>query len=222
MTLNKPKFASIIKTAGYKTAVLAIVILNILMPSSAKAAAGLTDENDKPLSLAIFTEILPDNAKDAVNAVRMKPEITPVTPTVTKVTKTAKVAVITKTVAEATPTDVDNDGQVETPDKVVKAVLTAYSSTPDQCDDDPFTAASGKHVYDGMVAANWLPFGTKIKIPALFGDKIFTVDDRMNSRYGYGRMDIWFNTSRTEVNKFGVKRTDIEIYYKDSKVVINK
>jgi len=99
------------------------------------------------------------------------------------------------------------------PNKVVTAVLTAYSSTPDQTDDDPFIAASGKRVYDGMVAANWLPFGTKIKIPSLFGEKVFTVDDRMNSRYGYGRMDIWMNGTRQEVRSFGVKKVDIEVYF---------
>lgn len=99
------------------------------------------------------------------------------------------------------------------PDKVVKAVITAYTSTPDQTDDSPFIAATGKRVYDGMIAANWLPFGTKIKIPALYGDKIFTVDDRMNARYGYGRMDIWLDTTKTEARKFGVKRVEVEVYY---------
>ena len=64
-----------------------------------------------------------------------------------------------------------------------------------------------------MIAANWLPFGTKIKIPALYGDKIFTVDDRMNARYGYGRMDIWLDTTKTEARKFGVKRVEVEVYY---------
>lgn len=104
------------------------------------------------------------------------------------------------------------------PDKRVLAVITAYTSTVDQCDDDPFIAASGKHVYDGMIAANWLPFGTKIKIPSLYGDKIFTVDDRMNARYGYGRMDVWLDTSRTEARKFGVKRVEIEVYYPEQKI----
>lgn len=99
-------------------------------------------------------------------------------------------------------------------DKLVQAVITSYTSTVDQCDDDPFIAASGKRVYDGMIAANWLPFGTKIKIPSLFGDKVFTVDDRMNSRYGYGRMDIWMDTTRAEARKFGVQRVEIEVYYK--------
>ncbi|PIT88551.1 MAG: hypothetical protein COU29_02105 [Candidatus Magasanikbacteria bacterium CG10_big_fil_rev_8_21_14_0_10_36_32] len=101
------------------------------------------------------------------------------------------------------------------PDKVVEVVMTAYTSTPDQTDDSPFIAASGKYVYDGMLAANWLPFGTKIKIPELYGDKIFTVDDRMNSRYGYGRMDIWLDTTKIEAKKFGVKRLTVEVYYQN-------
>lgn len=104
------------------------------------------------------------------------------------------------------------------PDKVVRAVITAYSSTPDQTDDSPFIAASGKRVYDGMIAANWLPFGATIKIPALFGDKIFTVDDRMNARYGYGRLDIWMDAPKPEVKKFGVKRVEVEVYYPNREV----
>lgn len=99
------------------------------------------------------------------------------------------------------------------PDKKVRAVITAYTSTPDQTDDSPFYGATGKHVYDGMIAANWLPFGTKIKIPSVYGDKIFTVDDRMNSRYGYGRLDVWLDTTKTDARKFGVKRVEVEVYY---------
>lgn len=99
------------------------------------------------------------------------------------------------------------------PDRVVRAVITAYTSTPDQTDDSPFIAASGQRVYDGMIAANWLPFGTKIKIPSLSGNKIFTVDDRMNKRYGLGRLDIWLDTTKKEARQFGVKRVDVEVYY---------
>lgn len=113
----------------------------------------------------------------------------------------------------------------EQPNKIVKAVITAYTSTPGQTDSTPFIGASGKHVYDGMIAANWLPFGTKVKIPALYGDKVFTVDDRMNSRYGYGRMDIWLDTTRTEALKFGVKRVEVQIFYEEpptKKLVIAK
>lgn len=101
------------------------------------------------------------------------------------------------------------------PDKIVNTVITAYTSTPDQTDNTPFIAASGKKVYDGMIAANWLPFGTKVKIPELYGDKLFTVYDRMNKRYGYGRMDIWLDETKTEARKFGVKRVKVEIYYQN-------
>lgn len=108
--------------------------------------------------------------------------------------------------------------QKDMPDKVMKAVITAYTSTPGQTDDSPFIAATGKRVHDGMIAANGLPFGTKIKIPALYGDKIFVVEDRMNRRYGLGRMDIWLDTTRAEAMKFGVKRVEVEIYYPEKMV----
>lgn len=105
------------------------------------------------------------------------------------------------------------ESQPRRPDRAVKAVITAYSSTRSQTDDDPFTAASGKKVHDGMIAANWLPFGTKVKIPALYGDKIFVVEDRMNARYGYGRMDVWMDAPIKEVRRFGVQRVVVEVYY---------
>ena len=120
---------------------------------------------------------------------------------------------------------IDNDDNSPKPDRVVRTVMTAYTSTLDQCDDDPFTAAWGDRVYDGMIAANWLPRGTKVKIPSIFGDKIFTVADRMNARYGFGRIDIWMPGPRSDAQKFGVKRADIEIYYPekaDTKVAIAK
>jgi hypothetical protein len=105
------------------------------------------------------------------------------------------------------------------PNKVVAGVLTAYSSTPDQTDSDPFTAASGKQVYLGMVANNCLPFGTKLKITFTdaatqekYGNVEFMVDDRMNSRYGCNRFDVWLDAPRKEVNQFGVKRASIEVY----------
>ena len=121
-----------------------------------------------------------------------------------------------ETVLSARPEDRLFYPNVVIPDRKVKAVLTAYSSTPDQTDADPFTAANGQRVHDGMIAANWLPFGTKVKIPELFGDKIFTVEDRMNARYGFGRIDIWMDAERKTVNLFGVKRATVEIYYASS------
>lgn len=90
-----------------------------------------------------------------------------------------------------------------------EAEVTAYSSTPDQTDGDPFMMASGKHVYDGAVAANFLPFGTKVRFPDIYGDKIFTVEDRMHRRFSE-RMDIWMVTRR-EAEIFGIKKIRYEV-----------
>lgn len=98
------------------------------------------------------------------------------------------------------------------PNKVVSGLVTVYSSTPGQTDDSPFYTANGKHVYDGLIAVNGYPFGTKIKIPALYGDKIFTVDDRMNARYGNKNFDIWMDAPMSELRKLGARRTLVEIY----------
>ncbi len=88
-----------------------------------------------------------------------------------------------------------------------KVTITAYSSTPDQTDSTPFITASNKHVRDGIVAANFLPFGAKIRIPEIFGDKIFVVEDRMRSNV---KVDIWFPT-RQEALNFGARYSQIEI-----------
>ena len=93
--------------------------------------------------------------------------------------------------------------------KTMRIYITAYSSTPEQTDDTPFTTASGKQVRDGIVAANMLPLGTKIKIPELFGEKVFVVEDRMHPR-NYGKVDVWF-PSREEAKIFGVKQVSIVV-----------
>lgn len=95
--------------------------------------------------------------------------------------------------------------------RLIKVVITAYSSTPDQTDSTPFITAWGTHVRDGVVAANFLEFNAKITIPQIFGDKIFTVEDRMHTRFS-DRVDIWFPT-RSEAKEFGVKYTEIVILY---------
>lgn len=83
--------------------------------------------------------------------------------------------------------------------------LTAYTSTVEECDNDPFITADGSVTRDGIVATNVLPFNTRIRIPAVFGDKIFTVHDRMNKRYGK-RVDIWMER-KEDMREFGIKRS---------------
>ncbi len=87
--------------------------------------------------------------------------------------------------------------------------ITGYSSTPDQTDDSPFITASGHHVRDGIVAANFVPLYTKIKIPELFGERVFVVEDRMNRRF-QDRVDIWF-ADRASAQKFGIKKAEIVV-----------
>ncbi len=82
--------------------------------------------------------------------------------------------------------------------------MTAYNSEPGQTDSTPFTTADGSTVRDGILAANFLPFGTKVRIPSLFGNRIFEVHDRMNPRYTL-RADVWM-ANKSDARKFGLKR----------------
>ena len=92
----------------------------------------------------------------------------------------------------------------------IRVVITGYSSTFWETDDDPYITAAGTWVREGVIASNWFPFGTKIKIPEIYGDKIFIVEDRMNSRKGDYHFDVWFSSSEKALN-FGAKTTYIEI-----------
>lgn len=87
--------------------------------------------------------------------------------------------------------------------------VTAYSSTPDQTFGNPFITASGTHVHPGTFALNGIPFGTKLRIPDYFGDRIFIVEDRMHSRYSSYHGDIWME-SRGEAIQWGVRRVRVE------------
>lgn len=117
------------------------------------------------------------------------------------------------------------------PLRTLTVIATAYSSDPVQTDDTPCTPAMWTfdlceaYLKDGLedtVAANFLPLGTKVVFPEFYGDKVFTVRDRMNSRYnydniGYYRIDFYKVeatpegtidnvASKQEAIEFGVKR----------------
>lgn len=91
--------------------------------------------------------------------------------------------------------------------------MTAYNSDPAQTDDTPCITANGfnvcEHGVEDTIAANFLKFGTKVRIPELYGDRIFVVRDRMNKRYS-DRVDIWMK-EKVDARKFGVKVAKIEI-----------
>lgn len=94
--------------------------------------------------------------------------------------------------------------------KVFSVTMTAYSSSVDETDGDPFTAASGTKVHDGMIAYNFLPFGTKVRFPDRFGDKVFVIEDRMNARHGRYSTDIWM-PSKDAAKQWGARVVRMEI-----------
>jgi len=94
--------------------------------------------------------------------------------------------------------------------KKIKVIVTAYSSCPYETDSTPLITANGSEVREGIVANNLLPFGTEIRIPELYGNKVFVVEDRMNVKKGYYHIDIWFPTKEQAI-KFGAFKTYIEV-----------
>jgi len=87
--------------------------------------------------------------------------------------------------------------------------ITAYSSSADETDDTPFITASGQTVRDGIVATNMLPLGTKVQIPGLFGNKVFTVEDRMSPKFPK-TIDIWMVT-KSKAIYFGLHYADVVV-----------
>ncbi len=187
--------------------------------------AGLT----KPAVCDRVSRLLPEAATDPMIQTSRKISLqlvaclvlaglmTDVSATAAKAEATAAGDILVKTAfaAELPQAQPDQDTFAPAADapgkKVYKNVpVTAYSSTPDQTDDTPFITASGTHVRDGVLAANFLPIGTRVKIPEIYGDKIFIVEDRMNARYRY-RADIWMET-REEAKRWGIKYVTLEVY----------
>lgn len=103
------------------------------------------------------------------------------------------------------------------PVKIDYVDITAYRAVAAECDSDPLVTADGSVVMavanvvvPNIVAANHLPFGTKLRIPDYFGDKVFEVRDRMNARYTH-RIDILMTDAKA-VDDWGIKhRVKVEI-----------
>lgn len=90
---------------------------------------------------------------------------------------------------------------------LVTAMVSAYTSRVEETDNDPFTAASGVRTHLGMIAANWLPMGTRVLIEG----QVYTVEDRMHSRYNdTRRIDIWMEHPEL-AQHFGVRYMEITI-----------
>lgn len=97
--------------------------------------------------------------------------------------------------------------------RISTRVITAYNSEVGQCDDTPCITANGfnvcEHGIEDTIAANWLKFGTKVRIPELFGDRVFVVRDRMNKKHD-DKVDIWMIDKQAARN-FGKKIARVEI-----------
>jgi 3D (Asp-Asp-Asp) domain-containing protein len=104
-----------------------------------------------------------------------------------------------------TPVEYSDEPAVRT----ITVPTSAYNSEVGQTDSSPFTTADGSQVRDGIVAANFLPHGTRLRIPDHFGNKVFEVHDRMNSRYTY-KMDLWM-LNKSDARKWGVRTVKVEI-----------
>ena len=96
------------------------------------------------------------------------------------------------------------------PKKTMYVTVSAYSSTKDQTDGNPYFTAIGTPVRDGIIAANFLPIGTVVRFPDKFGEKIFVVEDRMHEKYGL-QVDIWIS-EQEEAKKFGIQYLKMEIF----------
>lgn len=92
--------------------------------------------------------------------------------------------------------------------------ITAYTSDVAQTDDTPCITASGLNLcernQEDIVAANFLPLGTRVRIPELYGDRVFYVQDRMNARYDK-HMDIWMR-NYSDAKHFGLQYVEIEVF----------
>lgn len=95
-----------------------------------------------------------------------------------------------------------------------RVAITAYTSDIAQTDETPCITASGLNLCvrdtEDIIAANFLPMGTRVRIPDLYGDRVFYVQDRMNARYDR-HLDIWMK-DYDDAKQFGLKMAKIEVF----------
>ena len=94
-----------------------------------------------------------------------------------------------------------------------KVVVTAYNSVPEQTDSTPCITANGYDLCtanaENVVAANFLRFGTKLRLPDYTAEKIYTVQDRMHPRFDR-RLDLWMR-STNDAKSFGARYLTVEV-----------
>lgn len=83
----------------------------------------------------------------------------------------------------------------------IAVLATAYTSSPEETDGNPWITASGTTVHQGTLAANFLPFGAQVQI----NGQTYTVEDRLSPRFnGKHVVDMWF-ADRAAALQFGVR-----------------
>lgn len=98
---------------------------------------------------------------------------------------------------------------VEVPHMIVFATVTAYTSSVDETDEDPFITASGSTVRHGTLACpSKYEFGTVIEIEGVR----YICEDRMNKRYRQTeRFDVW-KVTKQDAFAWGNKKLSIKVY----------
>ena len=87
--------------------------------------------------------------------------------------------------------------------------VSAFTASKKECGKTDGITASGVKVHDGVIACNFLPFGTKVRIPSMYGDKVFTVYCRLKKGY-VNHIDIYTKYVST-ANQIGRHTCAIEI-----------
>lgn len=159
--------------------------------------------NDFIVKEPIINQIATKLASSTITATSTIPEV--ITLTTDPVSQNSGAASSTPTASSSSPTA-----------KIIRVsahTITAYNSEVSQTDDDPCTTANGfnlcKNNKEDSIAANFLKFGTRVRIPELFGDRVFVVRDRMNVRHAT-RIDVWMK-NHDDAMKFGIKFAKIEV-----------
>ena len=185
-----------------KKLIISVVLLTMFILTSNSANAGLLDWTDKD----------GDNVHPLID-----------TGSDWSVSKLAKFDLMQKDTPEDVPEPIAIPVQIQKA-KVIKTlaktptvatyivVATAYSSTPDQTDSTPCIAASGYNVCnktENIIAVSrdlvrLLGYGTQVRFPELYGQKVFSIEDTMNMRFKE-RIDFHLD-SREEAKNFGIKR----------------
>ena len=99
--------------------------------------------------------------------------------------------------------------EVRPPTATCTVLVTSYNSEESQTDSTPFVTAAQTRTRWGIVAARWLPLGTRVRMRIDGKDETFTVEDRMHVR-NWCKMDIW-RQARTEADAWGKRFVPVEV-----------